>query len=153
MAKLCTDHREIIGTSLKFSAESRTPSPPKLHQDHNQMPKQTNPMPLQLYFPSATNHQSVKRLQAVWLVGNEIGFTLQRAQHTELLFFNRILSTFPRVAGEVPPAGTVGRPEAEGRGEGGGAVHGSEEIWKEAPACLSVKWREGESFLVHLSDA
>lgn len=50
------------------------------------MAKTNKPRLLQFYFPSATNHQSVKRLQAVWLIGNEIGFTLERTQRTELLF-------------------------------------------------------------------
>lgn len=56
----------------------------KLYLDPNQMPKQTASA---AQFSSVTNHQSVKRLQAVWLVGSEIGFTLERTQHTRVAFF------------------------------------------------------------------
>lgn len=76
------------------------------------MAKTNKPRLLQFYFPSATNHQSVKRLQAVWLIGNEIGFTLERTQRTELLF---LIGSQAQVTSEVPPAGTVCRSVSEGQ--------------------------------------
>lgn len=106
------------------------------------MAKTNKPRLLQFYFPSATNHQSVKRLQAVWLVGNEIGFTLERTQRTELLFFNRIPGTLlkspVRSHLQVLWAGLCLR-DRKGRRE----EYGSEEIWKkECKLCLSGEGRE-----------
>lgn len=100
------------------------------------MPKQTASA---AQFSSATNHQSVKWLQAVWLVGNEIGFTLQRTQHTELLFSFFFFKWDPGhvagVAGEVRSHLWTRLWLRDRRGRR--AVHGSEEIW-ERSACLLV---------------
>lgn len=77
----------LVQASMLGRVESLLSSPrPGPYRDHKRIPKQTKPDPPQLHFPSATSHQSVKRLQAVWLVGNEIGFTLERTRRTELLF-------------------------------------------------------------------
>lgn len=88
------------------------------------MPKQTASA---AQFSSVTNHQSAKRLQAVWLVGNEIGFSLERTQHTRVAFFNGILGMLLESLVWPPPVDRRGRR----------TVHGSEEIW-ERSACLLV---------------
>lgn len=128
--------------------------------EHRPRPKNCIWMPKQTasaaQFSSATNHQSVKWLQAVWLVGNEIGFTLERTQHTELLFFFFLsFNGIPGTLLESPVrwGPTCGPACGWGTGEGGERCTAQRRSGRGAHACLSVKWRGEESFLVHLSAA
>lgn len=106
----------------------------KLYLDCDQMPKQTSPdLCSSIHFPSAANHQSVNPLQAVWLGGNEIGFTLQRTQHTVSSFFHLFFFSSGSRArcwscrrGPTCSCWLGCRREAEG-GERRG---GSEETWR-----------------------